>query len=46
MNYLQDNQLTEINGGISTAIWGSIIVGVVFLASVIYGYINPDKCNS
>ena len=46
MQMLNDKELLEINGGVSSALIGGIIIGVVFVASVIYGYINPNKCNN
>lgn len=46
MKVLANRDLAEINGGLSTAVWTCIAVGVVFLASIVYGFINPDKCNS
>ncbi len=45
MKNLSDNELLSINGGFAKTIWGGIIIGVVFVASIIYGYINPNKCN-
>lgn len=45
MQKLSDNELLAINGGIAKTVIGGIIMGVVFVASVIYGYINPNKCN-
>lgn len=46
MKHLNDLELAKINGGFSATVWGCFAVGFVFLASVIYGFINPDKCNS
>lgn len=46
MNELQKEELLSINGGVAKNIIGGIIMGVVFLASVVYGYIHPNKCNN
>lgn len=45
MNNLNNQELLAINGGISKALFGALIAGVVFLASVIYGFVYPNKCN-
>lgn len=45
MQKLNDNELLAVNGGIAKTVIGGIFMGVVFIASVIYGYINPNKCN-
>lgn len=45
MRSLSTKELTTINGGIAKTIIGGVLVGVVFIASVIYGYIHPNKCN-
>ncbi len=45
MRSLSEQELNTINGGIAKTIIGGVIVGVVFLASVVYGYIHPNKCN-
>ncbi len=47
MERLQMQELANIEGGaIGTfaAIFGTVCVGVAFLASVIYGYVHPVKC--
>lgn len=47
MNKLSNNELKQIDGGGWTAlkILGlGIAAGVTFIASVIYGYIHPEKC--
>lgn len=44
MEKLSNQELNNINGGISHNIIGGIILGAVFIASVIYGYIHPNKC--
>ena len=45
MKHLDDVELANVSGGgISTTIIGCIAVGIVFLASIIYGYIHPNKC--
>ncbi len=41
---INNQELTNINGGVSKTIIGGIVLGVVFVASVIYGYIHPNKC--
>lgn len=46
MELLSTQELTNINGGISKTLLGGILIGVIFVASVIYGYINPNKCNN
>ncbi len=45
MKNLHKQELLAINGGISKTLFGALVVGVVFLASVIYGFVNPYKCN-
>lgn len=45
MKELNVQELRHISGGISFGLLGGIIAGAVFLASVIYGFINPNKCN-
>ena len=48
MQKLKDEQLLQINGGISAVhIIGLGLAAVAtFVASVFYGYINPNKCNN
>ena len=43
MQYLKNSELKNVNGGISVA-WGFLAIGITFIASVIYGYIHPNKC--
>ncbi len=46
MHTLTNNEMLEINGGgFWTALGVGIITAGVFIASVIYGYINPNSCN-
>lgn len=45
MENLKNQDLLKINGGISKTLFGALVIGVVFLASVIYGFVNPNKCN-
>lgn len=42
---LTNNELMAITGGLSKTIIGGILTWIVFVASVIYGYIHPNKCN-
>lgn len=42
---ISNTELMAIEGGISKTIIGGILTGIVFVASVIYGYIHPNKCN-
>ena len=42
---LTTEELQNTNGGISFGILGGIVMGAVFLAPVIYGFINPNRCN-
>lgn len=44
MKTLTNNELSSINGGFSKLFWAGLGIGFVFLASVIYGYIKPNKC--
>ena len=45
MKRIDNYELININGGASKlAIFGSIAAGLVFLASIIYGFIHPNKC--
>ena len=44
MKHLNNYELTKVSGGANATIWCFVVVGVVFLASVIYGFINPNKC--
>lgn len=47
METLDNKMLIEVHGGISKVLkYGimGIIAGCVFLASIIYGYIHPEKC--
>ena len=46
MESLNNNELLNINGGISKFVLGGIAIGVIFVASIIYGYVNPNKCNN
>ncbi len=41
---LKQEELLTISGGFKSTIWGLIGVATVFVASVIYGIIYPDKC--
>lgn len=45
MNEIKNNELKNIDGGIS--IWGAIGIGaaVVFAIGIIDGYFRPLKCN-
>lgn len=47
MECLENKELMEIHGGFSKllryGIYGLFAAGV-FIASVIYGYIHPEKC--
>ena len=44
MKYLSNNELAQINGGISaTAIFGGIAIAIAFIASAIYGYFYPKE---
>ena len=47
MEIIERQELINVHGGISNVIkyglWG-ILAGCVFIASVIYGYIHPEKC--
>lgn len=45
MENLHNQELLAINGGISKTLFGAFVVGVVFLASVIYGFVNPYRCD-
>ncbi len=45
MTGLTTEELQKTSGGVSFGLLGGIVIGVVFLASVIYGFINPNKCN-
>ena len=45
MKKMDELELARVNGGPSATVWGCIGVGIVFLASIIYGFINPNKCN-
>lgn len=46
MKKLNNLELAKINGGLSGTVWALIGTGIVFLASIVYGFINPNKCNS
>lgn len=45
MNKLNEEELKQLNGGIST--WGAIGIGVLvaFLAGVVDGVARPSRCN-
>ena len=49
MTTLTNYELQNINGGISASLIKAVGVGLAalgtFVASVIYGYIHPNKCN-
>lgn len=45
MQFLTDLELNQISGGISAA-WGFLAAGLAFIASIIYGYIHPNKCEA
>lgn len=42
---LKDNELKEINGGISLMGGLAIVGGIIFLVGVFDGYTRPLKCN-
>ena len=42
---LTQNELKEINGGISWGLIGALGTIVVFLTGLIDGYLRPLKCN-
>ncbi len=48
MHSLTNMELEQINGGISMSLIKAVGVGLAalgtFVASVIYGYIHPNKC--
>ena len=44
MKKLNNEELLETNGGWSLAFAGAIIIGVTFLASIVYGFVHPNKC--
>lgn len=41
---LTGNELMSIKGGLSKLFWGGIGIGIAFIASIIYGYLHPNKC--
>ena len=45
MRRIEEEELKQINGGIST--WGAIGIGVLaaFLAGLVDGIARPSKCN-
>ncbi len=49
MDILEKSTLVKVNGGALSAVLKMGLLGVaaagVFIASVIYGYIHPNKCN-
>jgi len=45
VNYLNKNEMAEVKGGAWKVIAGGIFLGLAFLASVVYGFINPNRCN-
>lgn len=44
MEKLNNIELAQINGGISKTLLGGLAIGFVFVVSVIYGIIYPNKC--
>lgn len=44
MKTLDRQELMQVQGGIAKAIIGGIIGGAIFVISVIYGIIHPNKC--
>ena len=44
MQKIENLELLNINGGISKTLIGILAVGAVFLVSVVYGFIYPNKC--
>ena len=44
MQVLNSQELNSINGGVARWVLGTLGIGIVFLASVIYGMIYPNKC--
>lgn len=44
MQTLTVSELQNISGGISKWFWAGIGAAVVFFASVVYGFIHPNKC--
>lgn len=46
MNKLRINELCQINGGVSTTVWALVGMGIIFIASIVYGFVNPNKCNN
>lgn len=45
MNTLNTNELLNITGGgISKWLLTGIGAGIVFIASIIYGFVHPNKC--
>ncbi len=49
MDILESKNLVSINGGALSTVLKIGLFGIsaagVFIASVIYGYIHPNKCN-
>ena len=46
MKKINEFELTNIQGGgiSATAIFGGIGLAIVFLVSVVYGFLHPTKC--
>jgi len=45
MKTLETKELLETTGGgLAKWILGGIGIGIVFVASVVYGFIHPNKC--
>lgn len=40
MSTLSNKELANISGGFSKTLFGGIVIGVIFIASVIYGHIT------
>lgn len=45
MNTLTKKELLETTGGgISKWLFAGIGAGIVFIASIVYGFVHPNKC--
>ena len=43
---LNEQEMYQINGGVSWTVVSAIAAGIIYIIGVISGYTNPTRCNN